>query len=156
MINNETLVKIGKKMNAQDNRSTQLPLFIVVADEKIRCADGDGERQRIHEDGWDPNQMCSYCQERWQLNEEVPEDCEDCNDNMFHWYQIEKHVPQLDHGVFLTGEECNDYIKRRSYAMKDKAVSYAISAWRSDEMSKVLEFLSALGSEDSKAKNCYM
>ncbi len=154
-MNEEKLVSLSKKMNAQDNRSTQFPLFIVVADEKVTCADGDGERQRIHEDRWNSNEMCGYCQEKWQLDEEVPEDCEDCDDTMFHWYQIEKHVPQLDHGVFLTAEECDSYIKRRSYAMKYNALSYAISAWRSNEMSEVLEFLSALGSKDNKAKRWY-
>ena len=154
-MNKERLIEIGKKMNAQDNRSTQLPLFIVVADESVLTEEGNGERQRIHEDGWNANEMCGYCLEKWQLVEELDEDCDDCDSTMFHWFIIEKHVPQLEHGVFLTGEECDNYIKRRSYAMQKNAISYGISAWRSEEMSKVLEFLSSLGNEDGKAKDCY-
>lgn len=152
---NEKLIDLGKRMNAQDNRSTQLPLFIVVADEENRCSEEDGELKRIDEDSWDPNKMCGYCGEKWELNEEVDDYCEDCDDEMFCSYKIEKQVPQLEHGVFLTAEECDEYIERRSYAMKDNAVSFGISAHRSEEMTEVLRFLSALGSDDNKAKNWY-
>ena len=39
--------------------------------------------------------------------------------------------------------------------MGKNARSYGISAYRSNEMTDVLNFLSALGSEDGKAKNWY-
>jgi len=84
------MVDLAKRMNAQDNRSTQLPLFVV---------------QEKYEDEW---------------------------------------VFNLQAGVFLTGEACDNHIRTKSYRYAKEVRSYGISACNSYEMAEVLEYLSAL------------
>ena len=148
------LIKLGKKMNAQNNRSTQLPLFVVQSLKKIITnSDISDYHQFYGEEGveMEEDELCEDCEDGLV---ERAESCVNCG--YLVTYPIkEEWTFDLEHGVFLTGEECDEYIKRRSYAMGEGARSFGISAHRSEEMSEVLSFLSALGNKDGKAKNCY-
>jgi len=106
------LIELSKKMNEQNNRSTQLPLFVVQEYVPVRW-DDDGE----------------VLEEDWKFN--------------------------LQAGVFLTGDACDQHIKAKSYRYAKKTRSYGISAYNSYEMGKVLEYISSLSTEDGKAVSHY-
>ena len=153
----EEILELSKEMNKQNNRSTALPLYIVVGDEK-RYGDSSycDNKERTEE----PNEedLCEDCLQLLNSDDyegTLPEDCDDCMSEAFHWYKIEEHVPQMQHGVFLTGEACDEYIKRRSYEMQPNACSYGISSYWSYDMTKALKFLSSLTTPDGEPSNNY-
>lgn len=153
----EEILELSREMNKQDNRSTAHPLYIVVGDER-RYGDSSwcDESERTEE--VDEDYLCDTCKDIWKEGdgeEELPEHCRDCDSEAFHWYKIEEHVPQMQHGVFLTGKACDEYIKRRSYEMKPNACSYGISSYWSYDMKEALKFLSALTTEDGEPANNY-
>lgn len=153
----ESILALSREMNKQDNRSTALPLYIVVGDER-RYGDSGwcGERERKEEP--DESDLCECCLREYESDDfdgELPENCRDCDTDAFHWYQIEKHVPYLQHGVFLTAEACDEYITRRYYEMPENAVSYAISSYWSYDMTSVLRFISSLTTDDGAASSNY-
>ena len=144
----EKLIEIGKKMNIQNNRATQLPLFVVQKVEKQVTHDGfaDGKLWLGDEGEIDP---CQDCVDEYEYDNDN-EDAKCVNEDEDKQCGLERIYPykeveefDLNHGVFLTAEECDGYIERRSYAMGRKARSFCISANRSNEMSLVLENLSA-------------
>lgn len=107
----EWLVQLAGHMNDQDNRSTQLPLFVV--QEKVLVSNGEDDDD-----------------EQWQFN--------------------------LQAGVFLTAAACDNHInaKRHRYSTLGTR-SYGISAYHSQEMANVLEWLSKLGTGTDEPASQY-
>ena len=137
----EKLKQISAEMNKQDHRSTFMPLFMVQEKVKVYGAeDWCSEKERRSEP--DTDYLCDKCAEL----EELPNACDDCDDNSFCYFNWEWQI-QTDQGVFITAKACDEYIKRRSYEFGEVR-SYAISAYWSDEMQRVLQYLSALSNDD--------
>lgn len=150
------LRSIGAEMNAQDHRSTLLPLYVVVGTVRhygVEETNADG-RERV-EEPTNEEGMCAACDAKAEHGDVLPDDCVDCEADQFSFYSEDKDVPHLQHGVFLTSAECDEYIAKRRYDMPRDAHSYAISAWRSRGMSTVLATLSLLGSENGVVHHDY-
>lgn len=132
------------KLSSLDNRATQFPLFVVQVDKK---AYGDSswcnEAERKEEsDG----EMCKSCKEKEENNEEVPDYCDDCDSDCFVWFNWEEEF-DLQAGVFLTDDACNQHIKTNSYHYTNPR-SYAISAWRNWEMQGLFKLLFELAGKE--------
>lgn len=155
----EALKEIGREMNRQDNRGTSYPLFIVVREERIYGIESgwrDGV-ERKNTDGIDlKKEVCERCRKHYDEYNELPPDCEDFDcDDSFVGYRVEKDVPQLRAGFFLTAEACNAHIEANQHHYGRAAHSYAISAYNNHELQKVLRHLSILGSEDGQPTSTY-
>lgn len=148
------IIELSREMNHQNNRSTSYPLFIVVADEK-RYGDPSWCDNKERPEEIEIDDLCESCAKLCEDDEDLPEDCDECDSDAFHHYTVEKHVPQMNHGVFLTGKACDEYIKRRSYKMLPNAISYGISSYYSNDMKLAIQFLSSITTEDEKPAHNY-
>lgn len=155
----EELRILSVKMNAQNNRSTQLPLFVIQYDDKVICPDVFGSQAVIvNEEGREveEKELCKKC--RNQLSDYGVMHhtliCDNCGVHNV-WCYREEEKFDLRHGVFLTAEACSEYIKRRSYEMRSGARSYAVSAYWSKETGEVLAYLSSLSTPDSQPVSQY-
>jgi len=161
-MNSETqkkLEEIGKKMNEQEHRSTHMPLFVIQYEDKVLCPDDFGDEALIlNEEGEEvqDKELCKKCREELSYHGVMHHTitCDECGEHRVYCYTLEDKF-DLQHGVFLTADACDEYIKRRSYEMKYRARSYAISAYWSTEMQHVLQFLSVMGSSDGKPHTNY-
>ena len=170
MMSDESMKELGKKMNAQDNRSTQFPLFVVQELKEVVKADGCGDRTiYVYEE-----QELSYEQynEILEMQDEEDEavkkefveksemfdDIEELDKfNPYDWRAIDvsdEWVISDMAGTFFTAEACERHIAQNHYHYTQPR-SYAISAWRNYEMQELMEHLSALGSEDGEPLSQY-
>lgn len=148
----EELKKIGAEMNAQSNRLTQYPLFVIQVEKQIECSHYRAEYYSHVDEEYNEltdNELCKTCRET--SHEENHIECSECN--------CEHILPVIDvkefdlkAGVFLTAEACDDHIKANKYHY-NKPQSYAVSAWRNPEMQTIVKFLSKL--PNGEAKSCY-
>jgi len=140
--------EIKQKMLTQDLRGTAFPIFIVVRDEKVYGIDSnyseDSERQ--DRDFVDTSWLCDSCRELEYEDEEIPDECDDCDSECFVNYKIEKDVFQSRAGFFFTAEACNEHIENNRHHYGEGARSYAISAYHNSELKQVMEYL--VGSEN--------
>lgn len=157
----DDLKKIGKEMNAQDNRLTQFPLFVV--QEKVRkyVSYSDDYECIERKSDFEFNDLCEACQELFEKGETLPETCEDCPTACFDYYNFEWEF-DLKSGVFFTAKACEEHIAQNHYHYNTEVRSYAIGAWRNPEMQSVMQALSVFGSKKdndtldvSIAKACY-
>ncbi len=144
---------IKKEMLSQPNRGTFLPLFIVVEDKKIwgmspDYADG---RERKDPDNIDHEWLCEDCQEKELTDEELPEDCEECDTECFVSYRLEKQVPNMRAAFFFTAKACDAHIAANPHHYNSTAHSYAISAYYNHELQTVMKFI--VGPENEKKIN---
>jgi hypothetical protein len=144
------LVELTEKLIRQDNRATQYPLFVIQIDKKAYgdsswCSDAE------RKEDYDRNLMCGNCQEKWDKNIDVPDYCEDCDGDCFVWFNVEQEF-DLNSGVFLTAEACEEHIRRNHYHYTNPK-SYAVSAWRNPEMQEILKILFTL--TDREIPSCY-
>lgn len=139
----EFLEKLSEEMNSQNKRSTSYPIFVVYDKVKVYRDDGE-EKERKSE----CDDMCDRCSELSDNGEDLPEDCDDCeNNNCFVNFDWEDQI-QEDNGIYFTAKACNEYIQRRRYAFY-KPWSYAISGYFSEEMKRVMEIISKLTSDEN-------
>lgn len=147
----KTLKEIGKEMNSQDNRSTGYPLFVIQTENKIYNENGcDSERK----EDIDRDELCESCNELYSKDEDLPEECSDCDSNGFHWFELEYQF-DLRAGVFFTEKACQEHLDYNDYHYNKPRI-YAVGAWRNSEMQKVMQILSSLGSEDGKVTMPYL
>lgn len=155
----EELKTLGEKMNEQDHRITFMPMFVIQYDEKVICPDSFGDDAMIvNEEGEevDEDDLCTECKEDLALNGVMEHEikCAECGTHNVYVYRDQERFA-MDHGVFFTAEACKEYMARRAYDMPRNARSYAISVHRSNEMQMVLDFLSALGTDDGTPHRNY-
>lgn len=147
----DKLIEIGVKMNTQDNRSTAYPLFVIQSLNKVYSENGcESERNEDIDD----NELCKSCKELYDNEKDLPEQCEECDSCGFHWFDNEYEF-DLRAGVFFTEQACEEHIKANDYHYT-KPRSYAIGAWRNEEMQEVMRIISSLGSKDGKVTNPYL
>jgi len=139
------LIELGKEMNTQNNRSTQFPAFVVMQKVKVY---GDSsycsevERKNSDDYNWE-DVLCDKCQKLLEDGKELPDLCDDCNDEGFLWFNWEDKI--VDNcGMFLTAKAAQRHIDENHYHY-NKPFTYGISCWRNYEMQRVLEILSKLG-----------
>ena len=129
-------------MMDQDKRSTAWPIFIVVEDKKVYGVDPnfrDCERERKDIDNIDEDkELCHTCRAAYDETGYLPEECEDCSDDSFITYRIEKDVPNMRAGFFFTAKACDEHIAAQSHHYDDSAKSYAISAYCNEELKMVM------------------
>ncbi len=132
---------ISNEMRKQNNRCTQYPLFVIV-DTVLRAAPYGQEdgRERIEET--EPDSLCHSCLIRYQQDEDIPNECRDCEPKAFNYY-IEVEEPQLEYGVFFTAKACDDCITSNHYHFR-KPRSYGIGSYRNYEMQAVQQHLLSL------------
>jgi len=135
------LIKLSRKMNEQDKRGTSYPLFVVY----------DKVKHYVHLGGWDDPDgkerkedqnyvdLCEGCKRLYDEDEVLPDECDDCDDECFLHFKYNDEILE-DHGIYFTAEACNEYIKRRRYEFNEP-YSYAISAYWSNEMRRVMEII---------------
>lgn len=148
------LTELGRKMNAQDNRMTQFPMFQIRHkvkrylsydmdwDEKERNFDGGGE-------------ICEKCEENYADGEgdDYPNDCDECDVECFRYFVWEDEIVN-NCGNFFTEEAAEEHIRLNHYYYYEP-YTYAIGSWRNEELQEVLNILSRLGSDNGEAKNYY-
>lgn len=146
------LHELGKKMNAQDNRGTQFPLFVVRQRVRKYNYNQDGEFSERLED-YDEDSLCEKCEKLADEGDVLPDECDDCESSSFVRYDLDYEF-DMRAGVFFTEEACDAHIKANHYHYHEPS-SYAIGAWRNWEMQKMLQIVSELGSERNEARDCY-
>jgi hypothetical protein len=135
---------IGEEMNRQDNRATQYPLYVVqetkeevthedFSDYEI-CVNVDGEKM-------DEESLCEDCESAFELKNP----CVGCGFKQ-RLPVKEERVFALRAGVFLTAKACDEHIAANRHHYTDPK-SYAISAWRNEEMQNVMRFVSSQGGD---------
>lgn len=141
----EFLSEIGKKMISQNNRMTQYPLFVV--QEKYEFFVGsDGNWDGYHRKGdHDSELFCDSCKKIRDDGGEVPDNCNGCESECF-WHYEEIDLFRLEAGVFFTAEACEEHIRLNNYHYNQPR-SYAISAWRNEEMQSVMQYLCTLAGD---------
>jgi len=152
--NKKFLIELSEKINKQDNRATQYPLFQVRTKKRIYGEQGwRDECERKEDDSIEFDMMCKKCQELYKKDEELPNWCEECDSVCFAWYSLE-YTPVEDCGLFFTAKAAQRHIDENSYHYTDPIV-YGIGAWRNPEMQKVMQIISSLTTEDEKPRDCY-
>lgn len=136
---NKLIYATGKEMSVQDHRSTQFPLFVVMEDYEQIVPWGYGNQRRREGDELDSQNLCDKCKELWLADEDLPETCEECDEEAFVTVEIQER-PNLMAGVFFTAKACEDHIKANGYHYNNPR-SYGISAWRNEEMQEVMKHL---------------
>lgn len=153
-----SLPEIGSRMATQNHLSTQYPLWVIAVDKKIWMPhsfmwDYDG-KERVNEEYHEinPRDLCESCRaiydknQEEDLDDELPEDCDDCDPDAFNWYKLEEDY-DLNAGAFLTQAACQDHINQNHYHYHNPR-PFAWSAWRNPEMIAVMQHLiTASGNE---------
>lgn len=151
----QMLKEIGERMNTQDNRSTAFPLFVVQSlVQRPSPAELSTGCERVDDDHLDRECLCEKCNALYENDEELPDECEDCQDECFNFF-TEEYEFDLQAGVFLTEQACEEHIKYNGYHYY-KPRSYAVSAWRNNEMQNLMKMLSVLASKDGKVTGAYL
>lgn len=132
-----TLEEIGKEMAVQNNRATQFPLFIIMADVERAVPEGNGEKRRKDSDYQDFYRgMCAECSTKHEEDGTQPDYCEECDPDCFWDCEISQE-PDLRAGVFFTAKACQEHIIENHYHYTNPQV-YGIGAWRNPEMQQVM------------------
>lgn len=129
----KTIKKIGKEMVKQNNRATRFVMFAIQVDEKVYGDQGTETERNYDCDG---DLMCPDCIKLVDDSDVLPEYCENCDAEAFHWYSIEKVLTVRDCGVFFTAKACQDHIDANHYHYSNPKV-YGIGSWRNPEMQLV-------------------
>jgi hypothetical protein len=146
------LLALGKEMNAQSNRGTQWPMFVIQVDVKRYVSEYDDSEHRERKEEFEISDLCKKCKVLCEAEKEMPEDCDDCHDGSFHHYNIVQEF-SLDAGVFLTAKACEEHIAANKHRYTNPR-SFGISAGRNPEMQKIMNMLSSVAG-NGEAKGCY-
>lgn len=129
-----TLKTIATEMMAQSNRSTQSPMFAIMVDRKVFMPYAPGydlERERKEE--VDYNDLCQACAIKTDTGEDLPDSCDDCDDEAFNHFKLEDHLEVEMAGTFFTAKACQDHIDDNRHHYRNPRV-YGIGSWRNPEM----------------------
>lgn len=137
----EEIEHIKKEMLTQDNRATSYPIFIIVEDKKVYGVEsGFADGRERKEDYGDP--LCDRCEFMADSNgPDYPDECDDCPEEAFINYRIEKDVPNLYAGFFFTAEAAQNHLEESRHHYNFTAKTYAISAYNNHELKTVMKYL---------------
>lgn len=142
---------IGKEMVTQSNRSTQYPLFVIQAEKRVWVAPGQDYDERQRAEDLNEFYLCESCEKLHDSEEELPDECEACDEEAFDHFRIE-HYYDLAPGVFFTAKACDEHIASNHYHYRNPR-SYGISAWRNYEMQEVMRHI--IGEHTSEIPSHY-
>jgi len=132
------LEELAKEMHSQNNRSTQYPMFCIQETVKdhvpSECADG---KSRIEDSDGD---LCKECSSKYEDDGDIPDDCDDCDDECFWHWRKEDKLSAGDTCTFFTAKACEEHIASNNYHYS-KPVSFGVCAWRNYEMQNVMKFI---------------
>lgn len=132
----QELKAIGEEMQVQDNRHTENPLFVIQEDSRVYGVDDAEFKERDNDYEGD---LCEACDALCDEGKSLEDDCEECPDEAFNWYKIEK-VFNLSPGVFFTAKACQEHIDSNEYHYTNPR-SFAVGTYRNPEMKAVINFL---------------
>ena len=138
MRNTKEIETIRNGMLLQDKRGTAYPIFIVVEEQKIYWVSDNIEGRERYGEEFNREGACEECTKLHDDGKDIPDDCEDCDDECFVSYRIEKDVPNLRAGFFFTANACNEHLERNRHHYNKTAHSYAISAYHNEELKAVM------------------
>jgi len=147
------LLELSKKMNAQNNRATQCPLFVVQS--KIAKYNEEGseiERKEETIDAFDHSLLCEKCEDIQEKGDDLPDFCDDCDPDLYDRFDLVYETVETT-GAFLTAEAAQKHIDENHYHYVDPRV-YGTGTWRNDEMQRLLSILSKI-SNDGKPLSHY-
>ena len=142
------LKKIGEEMLKQSNRHTQFPLFVVQheVERRVNPTDEDYDIKERWEDYNDSYGYCEECEKLMEKGDPPKEECDDCDDECFVFMKVEKEIDTRA-GTFLTAKACEEHISENNYHYQ-KPRSYAISAWRNEEMQLIMKNILSLATKE--------
>jgi len=132
---------LGNKINAQDPRGTQFPMFVIKQKVKV-YGDSSYCSEKERREDYD-GEVCEKCQRILDEGGYLPEDCNDCDDECFVYFNWEDQIVE-NCGSFFTAEAAQQHIDQNYYHYT-KPFTYAIGSWRNYELQNVLEILSKFG-----------
>lgn len=142
------LEDIALKMNQQNHRGTQFPIFVIQEKKKIITHDDFGDTvQHYGDEGEEIEEkdLCEKCKEEIRdcggCLGYIQESCSECGYTSSYSVK-EEWVFNLYHGVFLTGEECDQYIQDNKHHFENDTQSFVIGT-KSEELRNVLEYVSS-------------
>lgn len=138
------MIETSREMNIQNNRCADYPLFVVMVDKEDWCNEAIANKHKRKEET-DEDYLCDKCKDLYLDGDELPEECDDCDDEAFDWYRIVEDI-DLNAGVFLTAKACQDHIDANSYHYTNPRV-YGIGCWRNEEMGEVIKFMREISKE---------
>lgn len=133
----QTITRAGENMLKQDNRATQYPLFVIQQDVRRFVNPGEDYNERERTEDVHEYWLCDDCMKIHENGQELPPECEKCDEDAFVHYVIEQEFVISQAGVFLTEEACETHIRENHYHYRNPR-SYVISAWRNPEMQAVM------------------
>lgn len=143
----EHCYELTRIMNAQDNRSTSFPLFVIRERRLVPTHEDFADfHQAFGEEGaeLEEKDLCEECTVKFECNDDLDSACVACG--YLKTLPVKKIWEfRLDYGVYLTEEECDRIIEGRKYNFGKDANSYAISASASYEVSHLLFLISQIG-----------
>lgn len=128
----------------QNNRHTSYVIFIVVENKFVYGVSSDfsdGRERRDIDQIDTANDLCESCTKSYEDTGDFPEECEDCDDSSFHFFRIEKDVPNLYAGFFFTGKACDEHIAMNRHHYNSTVKSYGISAYHNPELKAVMAYI---------------
>jgi len=140
------MIDTSKEMNIQNNRCSEFPLFVIMEDQEDLCNEGMADEQKRIEEV-DTDLLCEDCRKLYDENEELPEECDECDHDAFNYYRVVEHI-DLSPGVFFTAKACQEHIDANSYHYTNPRV-YGIGCWRNPEMEEVIKFMRGITNDKS-------
>ena len=137
------LIELGKKMNEQNPRGTQNPMFIIKQKVRVYGESGCCNETERRED-YDGD-VCDSCQKLLDNDEELPDDCPYCDDECFVHFNWEDEAVE-DTSAFFTAEAAQEHIDLNDYHYH-KPFTYATGTWRNPEMRRLQNILAKLGGD---------
>lgn len=134
----QQIIDTGNAMIEQNNRGTQYPLFAIQDDFDVYVEPGEDYDRRQRPEDIQTYWLCDACSDLYNDGETLPDDCDDCDEDAFEHFRVERRLTVERVGVFFTEKAATDHIIVNSYHYKNPSV-YAIAAWRNPEMVAVMQ-----------------
>ena len=144
MSKNEQIVRTFlEQMLGQDNRATALPIFYVIRSEVEKQADPRNcDVVKFYQPDWDQSYNSKEEFEKDMDKEGIDDDKErEYLLNQLAEYGIRKEWEE--HGMFLTEQDAEGYLKSNHYHYSNNAHTYVKHAWRAPYLKEFFEALFA-------------
>jgi len=157
------LKELGKELREQENDFQASPRFWVVGDYKyFECERGEGDRESVfipdNGESSTINHFIKILKEDFKDDDELLSVIYEYENGIILNYDFENYIKnniyedaffyseQLEHIVepntmFLTKKACQEHIRLNNYHYTKKAYAYAMTAWRSPKVEKLLKIL---------------
>lgn len=147
------LLDLSRKMKKQNNRATQFPMFVIKQKVKVYgdsswCSEVERKEEFDLEDYNGNSNLCEKCEKIYEEQgafSELPDYCEECDSDIYVWFNWEDETVE-DCGSFFLAEEAQKHIDANDYHYH-KPFVYGIPSWRNYDTQRVLTILAGLEGE---------